>query len=112
MFTKSIKKACLVCTIFSLTVLVAQVSPGARQLTLYGYISDSKCAAKGATESHRDCMEKCLAKGSTIVLVTDDDHRLIRIDNPAAVKGHYAHRVALDGYMNNDGFHVISLRII
>ena len=46
------------------------------------------------------------------MLVADDDHHVIPIDNPEAVKGHHAHRVALDGYMSGDNFHVISVRII
>ena len=106
------KKALLACAVFSISILMVQFVLAAGQQTLYGYVSCTKCAAKGATESHRDCMEKCLAKGAGVVLVTDDDHRLIRIENPEAVKAHHAHRVALDGYMNGDLFHVISVRII
>jgi hypothetical protein len=105
------KKALLACTVLLISLATVQfVSAG--DLTLYGYISDTKCAAKGATESHRDCMEQCLAKGSNVVLVTDGDHHIITIDNPEAVKGHHAHRVALDGYMSGDSFHVTSVRII
>lgn len=105
------RKAFLLCTVFATCILTVSA---ARQQTLYGYISCSKCASKSLSQkqSHRECMEKCLASGSGIVLVTDDDHHVIPIDNPEAVKGHHAHRVALDGYMNGDSFHVISVRII
>jgi hypothetical protein len=91
---------------------MVQIVLAAGQITLYGYISCTECGAKGATESHRDCMEKCVAKGAGVVLVTDNDHYVIRIENPDAVRGHYAHHVALDGYVNGDVFHVISLRIL
>jgi hypothetical protein len=57
-------------------------------------------------------MEKCLAKGAAIILVTDDTKQIIRIDNPDAVRGHHAHRVALYGYFKDSGFYVISVRII
>jgi|SRR5271168_3023214 len=111
------KKVLLACTALSLSILLvyAAVAAGQQpggQLSLSGYLTCSKCAAKGATESHRDCMEKCLAKGANVLLYTDVDHHLIRIENPDAVKGHHAHRVLLDGYMNGDTFHVVSLRIL
>jgi hypothetical protein len=106
------KRVLLACVAFGVGLATAQFVYAAGQQTLYGYISDSKCAAKGATESHRECMEKCLAKGAGIVLVTDDDHHIIRIENPDTVKGHRAHRVALDGYMNGEVFHVMRVRIL
>jgi hypothetical protein len=106
------KKTMLACTVLSISILMVQFVSAQGQQTLYGYISCSKCAAKGATESHRDCMEKCLTSGAGVVLVTDDDHHIIRIENPDAVRGHHAHRVALDGYMNGDVYHVISVRIL
>jgi hypothetical protein len=80
--------------------------------TLYGYISCSLCAAKGATTSHRECMEKCLAKGADVVLITDDDQHVLRIDNPDAVREHHAEHVALYGYTSGEAFHVISVRIL
>jgi len=107
-----VKKTLLACTVLSIAILMVQFASAAGQYTIYGYISCTKCGAKGTTESHRDCMEKCVAKGAGVVLVTDDDHHVIRIENPDAVNGHYGHRVALDGYMNGDAFHVISLRIL
>ncbi len=111
------KKVLLARTALSLSILLVYVAVAAgqqakSQLSLSGYLTCSKCAAKGATESHRDCMEKCLTKGANVLLYTDDDHHLIRIENPDAVKGHHAHRVLLDGYMNGDAFHVVSLRIL
>jgi hypothetical protein len=107
-----VKKTLVACTALSITILMVQFVSAAGEDSIYGYISCAKCAAKGATSSHRDCMEKCVAKGAGVVLVTDDDHKVIPIENPDAVSGHYGHRVALDGYMNGDAFHVIRLRII
>jgi hypothetical protein len=80
--------------------------------TLYGYISCSVCAEKGATETHRDCIEKCLAKGAGVVIVTDNDHYVIPIDNPDKVSGNHAHHVALFGYPVGHAFHIISVRIL
>jgi hypothetical protein len=106
------KKAMLACAVLS-TFLMIQLVWAAGDQTLYGYVSCSKCeAAKGATASHRDCMEKCLAKGADVVLVTDNDHQLVGIENPDVVSGHHAHHVALQGYMKGGVFHVISVRIL
>jgi hypothetical protein len=110
--SSTMMKALLACTVLLVSLAMVQFVSAAGNLTLYGYVSDTKCAAKGATESHRDCMEQCLEKGAGVVLVTDGDHHIVAIDNPEAVKGHHAHRVALDGYMNGDSFHVTSVRII
>ena len=93
-------------------LLVTLLPLSAVDQTIYGYISCSACAAKGATDSHRDCMEKCLAKGADVVLVMDDTKNVVRIDNPGSVSGHHAHRVALFGYFNNGAFHVISVRTV
>jgi hypothetical protein len=103
------KKALQFCLVLSLVLLL--VSAGGSQ-TIYGYISCSACGAKGAADSHADCMEKCLAKGAAIILVTDDTKQIIRIDNPDAVRGHHAHRVALYGYFKDSGFYIISVRMI
>ena len=106
------KKALLVCALLCSTCLVRLVSAAGEQ-TLRGYVSCSKCeASKGATGSHLDCMRQCLAKGADVVLITDNDHSLIRLDNPSTVSTQHAHHVALYGYMNGTAFHVISVRIL
>jgi len=105
------KKALLACTLLSCFLMV-QFVLGADQ-TLYGYVSCSKCeATKGASQSHLECMEKCLAKGADVVLVTDNDHQLVGIENPDTLSGHHAHHVALEGYMKGNVFHVISVRTL
>ena len=106
------KKALLACTLLSGFLMVRFLSAAGEQ-TLYGYVSCSKCeAAKGATESHLECMQQCLAKGADVVLVTDNDHQLIHIENPDTVSGHHAHHVALYGHMDGTVFRVISVRIL
>ena len=104
------KKALQLFVVLSLALLL--LSADGSQ-TIYGYISCSACGAKGAANSHAECMEKCLAKGAEVVLVTDDTNKkIIRIDNPDAVSGHHAQRVALYGYFKDSGFYIISVRMI
>jgi len=80
-------------------------------VTVSGYISCST-VAKAATPGDADAVRKCLDKGGLTVIVVDDTHQVLAIENPNAVSGHEGHRVLLTGEMNNGKLHVYSLRII
>jgi hypothetical protein len=86
--------------------------PKSKDDTLIGFVSDSICGVKGATLAHADCMRQCLDKGADIVIVADDTHDIVHIENPADLKSHFAQRVVLTGYWNSGQFHVISIRSI
>jgi Protein of unknown function (DUF5818) len=68
-----------------------------------GWISDSKCAAKGANAAHAQCAKKCIASGEKPVLVTDKDQKVVAIDNPDAVAGHEGQHVKVTGTMTDSG---------
>ena len=70
--------------------------------TLNGYVSDSKCAAKGANDKHVACAKKCLAAGEKMVVVTDGDNKVLTVDNPDALTGHEGHHVAVSGSVKGD----------
>jgi hypothetical protein len=75
-----------------------------------GWISDSKCAAKGANAAHAQCAKKCVEGGEKPVLVTDKDQKVVAIDNPAAVAGHEGQHVKVTGAMTDSGsLHVASV---
>ena len=96
-----------------LLFLVGLVPAGADgATTVSGYISDSICGVKGATQSHADCMKKCIDKGADTVIVVDNTQQLLTIDNPDMVRGHEGHRVLLTGDLRGAMLHVYSLRII
>jgi len=84
--------------LISMTVLAA-----AKDMTWDGWISDSKCGAKGANASHAACAQKCIGAGEKPVFVTDKDQKVVGIDNPDAVKGHEGHHVQVSGKMDADG---------
>jgi hypothetical protein len=107
------KKALTLCGALWIALSFGQLaSEAANDFTIRGYISCSTCGAKGATSSHGDCMQKCLAKGAQVVIVVDDTQNIMTIENPDSVGGQHAHHVALFGYMNAGSFHVISVRIL
>ena len=68
-----------------------------------GWISDSKCAAKGANASHAQCAKKCIEGGEKPVLVTDKDQSVVAIENPAAVSSVEGQHVKVTGSMTDSG---------
>ena len=68
-----------------------------------GWISDSKCGAKGANAAHAACAKKCIEGGEKPVLVTDTDQKVVAIENPAAVSGLEGQHVKVTGTMTNSG---------
>lgn len=75
-----------------------------------GWVSDSGCAAKGMSASHKDCAIKCVKeKGASWVFVNAKTKKVYAIDNQDAVNPDEAlgHEVALTGdVMKNGSIHV------
>jgi hypothetical protein len=71
--------------------------------TWTGWISDSKCGAKGASASHAGCAKKCIGAGEKPVLVSDNDGKVVAIDNPDAVQSQVGDHVQVSGTMNSSG---------
>lgn len=81
--------------------------------TIYGTMACSvppPAPAPGAPPNSADTVAMCLARHGQAVIIDDDAHTAIPIENPDAVGEHQGHRVSLSGYMNGESFHVISLR--
>jgi hypothetical protein len=74
--------------------------------TVKGWVTDSNCGAKGANAKAEACTKKCLAGGAKMVVVTDKDQKVLTVDNPAALKGHEGHHVAVTGTVSGDSIHV------
>jgi len=105
------KKLLLLCLALSLIFSVVSLA-FAKDTTVNGYVSDSMCGAKGAKEGHTDCMNKCIAKGATYVVVTDGDQKVLNVSNPEALKGHEGHHVAVTGEVKGDSIHVNSVKML
>ena len=84
--------------VISMTALAA-----AKDMTWDGWISDSKCGAKGANAAHAACAQKCIGAGEKPVFVTDKDQKVVGIDNPDAVKGDAGQHVQITGKMTDNG---------
>jgi hypothetical protein len=68
-----------------------------------GWVSDSKCGAKGANAGHAACAKKCVSAGEKPVLVTDKDQKVVAIDNPDAVTDEIGQHVQISGTISNSG---------
>lgn len=106
---KSLLLLLLVCT---LIVLVVSVSFASNVTTVNGWISDSKCGAKGANASAEACTKKCIAAGASPVVVSDKDQTVLKVDNPDSLKDHYGHHVAVTGTVKGDTIHVDSVKML
>jgi len=92
--------------------LVVTASFAGDATTVNGWISDSKCGAKGAHDGAAECTKKCIAAGASMVVVTDGDQKVLTVDNPDALKGHEGHHVAVTGHVDGDKIHVDSAKML
>ena len=96
----------------ALILSVSSVSFASDAQTVNGWISDSKCGAKGANAGAEACTKKCIAAGASPVVVTDKDQKVLTVDNPDAVKEHLGHHVAVTGHVDGDKIHVDSVTML
>lgn len=74
-----------------------------------GYISDSKCGAKGAKDAHADCAKSCVKGGATPVFVTDG--KVYKIDDASKVADHIGHKVTITGELKGDTVAIESVKM-
>lgn len=98
------RTVCLVAIGLCLFGVLASAAP--KDNSWDGWISDSKCAAKGANASHAACAKKCIEGGEKPVMVTDKDQKVMNIENPDAVKSYAGQHVKVTGTMANGALHV------
>ena len=74
-----------------------------------GYISDSKCGAKGEKDAHADCAVKCVKGGASPVFVSDG--KVYKIDDVAKVQDHVGHKVTITGELKGDTIQVQEVKM-
>lgn len=82
----------------SMAVLAA-----AKDQSWNGWISDSRCGAKGANAAHAACAKKCIGAGAQAVFVSDTDEKVVTLENPDAVQNDIGQHVKLTGTMTSNG---------
>jgi hypothetical protein len=96
----------------ALLLMMVSVSFAGDAQTVNGWVSDSKCGAKGANPGAEACTKKCIGAGATPVVVSDKDQTVLTVDNPDALKEHYGHHVAVTGHIDGDKIHVESVKML
>jgi hypothetical protein len=87
----------------ALLLIAMSVAASPTTTTWDGWISDAKCAAKGASADHAQCAKGCVGHGEKPVFVTDDGSKVVPIENPTAVTGHVGEHVKVTGTMTSAG---------
>lgn len=92
---------------FAAIALSQAKSPG-----MTGYVTDAKCAAKGGDLSNADCAKKCAERGETLVFVSDQDKKIMAVDNQDSLKGHEGQHVMVSGKVENGALHVDAINAL
>jgi len=85
--------------------LAVQAKEG-KTMTWTGWISDSNCAAKGASADHKACAIKCVKeKGASWVFVNAKSKAVLNIHNQDAVNSDtdLGQEVKVTGHLMDDG---------
>src|SRR5260370_40314782 len=109
MLTRSPIRRCAVQQLITAAALLLSlfaVSAVADEFT--GWISDSKCGAKGASAEHKDCAAKCVKGGAAPVFVMDN--KMLKIDDASKVEGHIGQKVTVTGSVDGDTSKVASTK--
>jgi hypothetical protein len=104
------RKLLLICLALSVLFMFMGVTFAADATTVNGYVADSKCGAKGKTNA--ECTKKCIKEGAKMVVVTDDDEKVLTVENPKKLAGHEGHHVAVTGKVTGDSIHVDSVKML
>jgi hypothetical protein len=100
------------CFVLALTATAMAFDDMGKSTTVNGWVSDSKCGAKGANSGAEACTKKCLDAGAKMVIVTDKDQKVLTVDNPDVLKDHVGHHIAVTGHVMGDSIHVDSAKML
>jgi hypothetical protein len=106
------RKLLLICTSLAVMFMFGGVSFAGDATTVKGYVSDSKCGAKGANGKAAECTKKCIKEGASMVVVTDGDQKVLTVSNPDSLTGHEGHHVAVTGEVSGESIHVDSVKML
>src|SRR6185437_3789653 len=109
---KKLLVICFALSLLFLMVAVVSADDMGKSQTVNGWVSDSKCVAKGANAGAAACTKKCIEGGASAVVVTDGDNKVLTVDNQDALKGHEGHHVAVTGHVKGDSIHVESVKML
>jgi hypothetical protein len=99
------KKLFLIVLCLIVVAAMAFAADAGKAASMKGWVSDAKCAAKGAAADHASCAKGCVRGGEKAVFVNDSDGKVYPIANQDSVKDHVGDHVQImastaDGALN------------
>jgi len=88
---KKLLVICIALSVLFLLVAVVAADDMGKAQTVNGWVSDSKCGAKGANAGAAACTKKCIDGGASAVVVTDGDNKVLAVDNADALASALRH---------------------
>jgi Protein of unknown function (DUF5818) len=79
--------------------------------TWTGYISDSKCGAKGANDQAGECTARCVKGGAKYVFVDDADKKVYVVDVQDKAAAHAGHHVTVKGTLDGETLKLESIEM-
>jgi Protein of unknown function (DUF5818) len=95
--------------VFSSVMALSLFSLSAFAEEFNAYISDSKCAAKHASDMNAKCVNACIKGGASPVAVVDG--KVYKLDDADKVKDHLGHKVVINGKAEGDTLKVDSVKM-
>jgi malic enzyme len=89
------KKFFLIVLCLIIVAAMAFASDAGKASSMKGWVSDAKCAAKGAGAAHASCAKACVKGGEKAVFVSDADGKVYPISNQDSVKDHVGDHVQI-----------------
>ena len=104
------KKTTVLLALFALTtLLVMPLTAEGTKGSWTGWITDSKCGAKGAKAEHKGCTEKCLGEGAKLVFYNNADKKLYSLDKQDVAKANVGYEVKVTGEAEGSAIKVDSI---
>jgi len=104
------KRVVLTLTALALFTTFAMTQAKAPGMT--GWVTDAKCASNGSDLSNADCAKKCAQHGEKLVFVSDQDKKIMSVDNQDSLKGHEGQHVMVTGKVDNGALHVDTINAL
>lgn len=77
-----------------------------------GWVTDTKCAAKGAKEGHADCAKSCVKNsGAKFALINPTDGKLYVLEPQAKAEEHAGHHVKVKGTVEGNTLTIASIEM-
>jgi len=116
----------VLCLMLAIGAVAKSKTAASKDQSVTGWVSETTCATQPGARavvswfrSHpagagQPCVRKCIAQGATPVIITDGANKVLKVENPDAVKGYEGHHVRVTGHTDagKGAIHVAELKML